>query len=88
MQEYSIQNGIVYRGLRIVPPDSMRNRVLHIIHIDHPCANDPSGHTAFFGGQTWLKTSIHLFNDVMFVKSIHASELMKVCGPEQMLLRF
>ena len=35
-EEYSIQNGVVYRGLRIVPPKSMRQRILYLLHENHP----------------------------------------------------
>ena len=35
-EEYSIQNGVIFRGLRIVPPSDLRRRVLHLLHSDHP----------------------------------------------------
>lgn len=34
--EYSIQSGIIYRGVRIVPPRSLRSRILGILHSNHP----------------------------------------------------
>ena len=34
-QEYSIQDGIVYRGLRVVPPKVLRPRILHVLHREH-----------------------------------------------------
>lgn len=34
--EYTIQNGVVYRGLRVVPPRDMRQRILHTLHGGHP----------------------------------------------------
>lgn len=35
-EEYSIQSGIIYRGLRIVPPNDLRPRILQMLHVDHP----------------------------------------------------
>ena len=34
-EEYSIQDGIVFRGLRIVPPANLRSPILHVLHTDH-----------------------------------------------------
>ena len=34
-EEYSIQDGIIFRGLRIVPPTRLRSHILHILHTDH-----------------------------------------------------
>ena len=35
-EEYSIQEGIIFRGLRIVPPAYLRSHILHLLHTDHP----------------------------------------------------
>ena len=35
-EEYSIQDGIIFRGLRIVPPAYLQSHILHILHTDHP----------------------------------------------------
>ena len=35
-EEYSIQNGIIYKGLRIVPSQHFRKRILHMLHDGHP----------------------------------------------------
>ena len=38
-QEYTIQNGLVYKGFRIVPPQDMHLEILKILHADHPGIN-------------------------------------------------
>jgi len=35
-EEYSVQSGVIYRGLRVVPPRSLRQRVLYVLHENHP----------------------------------------------------
>ena len=35
-EEYTIQSGIVYRGCRIVPAKSFRQRIMSLLHHDHP----------------------------------------------------
>ena len=37
--EYSIQNGLVYKGLRIVPPREMQSEILSLLHSNHPGIN-------------------------------------------------
>lgn len=34
--EYSIQDGVVYKGIRIVPPMCLKSEILHLLHSDHP----------------------------------------------------
>lgn len=35
-EEYTMQNGIIYHGLRVVPPKTMRAEILALMHSDHP----------------------------------------------------
>ncbi|PAA64507.1 hypothetical protein BOX15_Mlig000968g3 [Macrostomum lignano] len=34
--EYTLQNGVIFKGLRIVPPSSLRSEILQMLHEDHP----------------------------------------------------